>query len=154
MTSLTIVRRIAARPSIVFDMLSTAEGVAAWWGPDSFPVIAAQMDARVGGGYRVRFRTDDGVEHEACGDIVEVSPPHRLAMTWTFSAGGEPEEDGRVSRVEFEVRAIEGGSELTFTHSQLRNEVSRASHHRGWSGAFDKLVARLGPIPNQEERNP
>ena len=32
MTSLTLVRRIAARPSIVFDALTTAEGIASWWG--------------------------------------------------------------------------------------------------------------------------
>jgi uncharacterized protein YndB with AHSA1/START domain len=154
MTSLTLVRRIAARPSIVFEALSTAEGVAAWWGPDDLPVIAAQIDARVGGRYRVRFRTLDGIEHEASGDVLEVSPPHRLAMTWTFTAGGEPEEAGRVSRLEFEVRPIDGGSELTFTHSRLNNALSRASHERGWIGALHKLVARLGPIPDQETRHP
>ena len=43
MTSLTLVRRIAARPSIVFDALATAEGVAAWWGPDDLPVILATV---------------------------------------------------------------------------------------------------------------
>ncbi len=30
-TSLRLVRRIAARPAIVFEALSTAEGIAAWW---------------------------------------------------------------------------------------------------------------------------
>ena len=30
MTSLTLVRRIKARPSIVFDALTTAEGIASW----------------------------------------------------------------------------------------------------------------------------
>ncbi len=34
MTSLTLVRRIAARPSIVFDALTTPDGIACWWGPD------------------------------------------------------------------------------------------------------------------------
>lgn len=154
MTSLTLVRRIAARPSIVFETLSTADGVAAWWGPDSLPVILAQLDARVGGRYRVRFRTLDGAEHEASGEILELAPPHRLAMTWTYTTGGEPEEDGRVSHIEFEVRAIDGGSELTFTHSRLRNAASQASHQRGWTGALDKLVARLGPLPIQKERHP
>jgi uncharacterized protein YndB with AHSA1/START domain len=32
MTSLTLVRRIAARPSIVFDALTTPDGIASWWG--------------------------------------------------------------------------------------------------------------------------
>jgi uncharacterized protein YndB with AHSA1/START domain len=33
MTSLTLVRRIAARPSIVFEALTTADSVATRWGP-------------------------------------------------------------------------------------------------------------------------
>ena len=60
MTSLTLSRRIAARPLIVFEALSTAEGVAAWWGPDDLPVLAAEADARPGGVFRVRLRRLDG----------------------------------------------------------------------------------------------
>jgi hypothetical protein len=41
MTSLTLVRRIKARPSIVFDALTTPEGIACWWGPDDGPVLVA-----------------------------------------------------------------------------------------------------------------
>jgi uncharacterized protein YndB with AHSA1/START domain len=33
MTSLALVRRIAARPSIVFDALTTPDGIACWGGP-------------------------------------------------------------------------------------------------------------------------
>ncbi len=56
MTSLTLVRRIRARPQIVFDAVTTAEGIAQWWGPDAGPVLVAESDPRVGGRYRVRFR--------------------------------------------------------------------------------------------------
>jgi len=146
MTSFTLVRRIAARPSIVFEALTTAEGVAAWWGPDDLPVILA-VDARVGGAYRVRFRTLDGAEHEACGEYLEVSAPHRLVMSWRYAFGGEPEELGRTSRIEIDVRAIDGGAELTFLHSELANEISRASHAHGWTGSLDKLVRQLGAEP-------
>ena len=67
MTSLTLVRRIAARPSIVFDALTTPEGIACWWGPDAGPVLLAETDVRVGGRFRVRFRMLDGSEHESSG---------------------------------------------------------------------------------------
>jgi uncharacterized protein YndB with AHSA1/START domain len=147
MTSLTLVRRIAARPSIVFDAVTTAEGAAAWWGPDDLPVIAAEMDTRVGGAWRVRFHTLDGAEHEACGEILELDPPARAVMSWRWSSGGEPNELGLTSRVEFDVRPIEGGSELTFTHAQLHNEESRASHEGGWNGALDKLVRLFAGAP-------
>lgn len=48
MTTLTLVRRIRARPGIVFTALTTAEGIANWWGPDAGPVLLSECDARVG----------------------------------------------------------------------------------------------------------
>lgn len=148
MTSITLVRRIAARPSIVFDALATAEGMAAWWGPDELPVVSAEADPRVGGAYRVRFRTEDGQEHEAFGEYLEVVPPERLVMSWRYAVGGEPEELGRASRVEFELRPVAGGTELTLTHADLRNAASQASHEHGWAGALVKLVRRFGEAPD------
>ena len=143
MTSLTLVRRIAARPSIVFDLMATPEGLAAWWGPDDLPVVKAEIDPRVGGGYRVHFRSLDGQEHEAFGEILELVRPDRLVMTYGYAFGGEPDEAGRTSRIEVDLRPIEGGTELTFTHADLRNETSKAGHARGWAGALDKLVQRF-----------
>ena len=145
-TSLTLVRRIRARPAIVFDALTTVDGICAWWGPDNLPVMLAEIDARPGGSYRVRFRTLDGQEHEVCGDYLEFTPPHRIVMTWRYLFGGEPEELGRVSRIECDLAAIAGGTELTFTHTGLKNEASLASHEHGWTGSFAKLVDWLGRL--------
>ncbi len=147
MTSLTLVRRIAARPSIVFDALTTPEGLAAWWGPDDLPVIKAEADARIGGGFRVHFQTLDGREHEAFGEYLEVVRPDRLVMTWRYAFGGEPEENGRTSRIEIELKPVDGGTELTFTHADLRNVASLASHERGWTGSLAKLVRRFAGAP-------
>jgi uncharacterized protein YndB with AHSA1/START domain len=140
MSSLTLVRRIAARPSIVFEAMTTDEGVAAWWGPDDVPAVRAEMDARVGGAYRVHFRTIDGRDHEARGEFLELVPPSRIVMSWIWSVGGEPDERGRTSRVEIDLRPIENGTELTFTHADLWDEASAKSHSEGWTGALDKLV--------------
>jgi len=140
MTSLTLVRRIAARPSIVFEALTTPEGIAFWWGPDDGPVLRAETDVRVGGGFRVRFRMLDGSEHESSGEYTEVLKPTRLAMIWRWTHGGEPVEAGEESRVEIDLRPIDTGTELTFTHSLLQTEASRDSHKEGWSGALDKLM--------------
>ena len=135
MTSLTLVRRIAARPSIVFDALTTPDGIACWWGPDAGPVLLAETDVRIGGRFRVRFRTLDGSEHESSGEYLEVVRPERLAMSWRWQGGEDPGE----SLVEIDLRASAEGTELTFTHSRLRDEDSRRSHEEGWNGALDKL---------------
>jgi len=138
LTSLTLVRRINARPSIVFDALTTAEGIAQWWGPDAGPVLVAESDVRIGGRYRVRFRLLDGSEHESSGTYLELVKPERVVMTWRWLAGGA---DPGESRVEITLRAIPEGTELTFTHSRLHDEESRRSHEGGWSGALRKLEA-------------
>jgi uncharacterized protein YndB with AHSA1/START domain len=138
MTSLTLVRRIAARPSLLFGALTEPEGIAQWWGPDAGPVIMAESDPRVGGRFRVRFRMLDGSEHESSGEYLEVEPPERLAMSWRWVVGGD--DDGE-SRVEISLRPIASGTELTFTHARLGSDGARDSHREGWSGALDKLEA-------------
>ena len=152
MTSLTLVRRIAARPSIVFDALTTAEGIASWWVPDDGPVLVAQSDARVGGGYLVRFRKRDGSEHEARGEYLELVRPERVVMSFRWVFGGAAEEIGNISRVEMELRAISGHTELTFTHANLRDAASKSSHEQGWGGALEKLTQRLGEDMEAETR--
>lgn len=136
MTSLTLVRRIKARPSIVFDAMTTPEGIACWWGPDAGPVLLAETDPRVGGRFRVRFRTLDGSEHESSGEYLELARPERLAMSWRWAGGEDPGE----SLVEIDLRAIAEGTELTLTHSRLHDEETRRGHEQGWSGSLDKLV--------------
>jgi uncharacterized protein YndB with AHSA1/START domain len=139
MSSFTLVRRIAARPSIVFEAMTTAEGIASWWGPDDLPVLHAESDPRVGGTYRVRFRTLDGREHEACGEYLEVVPPRSIVMSWRFTVGGEADEEGRTSRIEIQLAPTAEGTELTFTHGGLATEASARGHEGGWGGALEKL---------------
>ena len=148
MTSLTLVRQIKAQPAIVFAALTSAEGITHWWGPDEGPVLFAESDARVGGRFRVRFRLVDGTEHEASGEYLEVVDCRRLVMSWQWVFGGEPDELGHVSQVEVELRPIDIGTELTFTHARLQTEVSRTSHGQGWSYALDKLVRYLVAQPS------
>jgi len=143
MNSFTHVRRIAARPTIVFDALTTADGVAAWWGPDDLPVVQAEVDAREGGHYKVRFRTADGLEHEASGEFLVVVRPQRVVMTSRWTYGGVPEEAGRASRIEIELTPIAGGTELRFTHGELVNDASVKSHEWGWTRAIAKLVRHV-----------
>ena len=140
MTSLTLVRRINARPAIVFDALTTPEGIAFWWGPDDGPVLVAETDPRVGGPFRVRFRMLDGSEHESSGEYLEVAKPERLSMSGRWTGGAE---DPGESRLDIRLRAIAEGTELTLTHSRLHDEETRRGHEQGWTGALGKLERHL-----------
>jgi uncharacterized protein YndB with AHSA1/START domain len=98
-------------------------------------VLLAEIDLRVGGRFRVRFRMLDGTEHESSGEYLEVVKPKRLSMSWRWLGG----EDPGASVVEIDLRPIAEGTELTFTHSRLHDEETRHSHEQGWEGALDKL---------------
>ena len=156
MSSLTLVRRIKARPQVVFDALTTAEGMAAWWGPEELPVVRVEVDARVGGAYCVRFRTLDGREHVAYGTFLELVAPRRVVMSYRYALGGEAAERGRTSRVEIDLVPSAGGTELRFTHAELADEASKLSHAWGWGGALDKLARHadaLGATANLNLEN-
>lgn len=139
MTSVTLIRRVAARPETMFKAISTPEGIAGWWGPDAGPVLIAEMDLRIGGRFRVRFRMLDGTEHECSGEILEVVRPVRVAMTWRW-LGAEAEGE---SRLEIALRPFEGGTELILTHALLPSDQAVRDHEEGWRGSLDKLECYL-----------
>jgi uncharacterized protein YndB with AHSA1/START domain len=91
----------------------------------------------------VTFPCFDQLEHVVTGEFLEIVKPARIVMSWRWAQRGEPEEQGATSRVEFRLRVIETGTELTLIHSQLRNQASAQSHERGWAGALIKLVRRF-----------
>ena len=140
MTSVTLVRRIRARPAIVFDAITTAEGIVHWWGPDAGPVLVAETDVRVGGRYRVRFRSLDGSEHESSGAFLELVRPELVVLSWRWTGGVE---DPGESRLEMRLRPVTEGTELTLTHSQLHDDETSRGHEQGWAGALDKLERRF-----------
>jgi uncharacterized protein YndB with AHSA1/START domain len=109
-------------------------------GPDSGPVLVAEVDPQVGGRFRVRFRMLDGSEHESSGEYLELVKPERLSMSWRWAGGAE---DPGESLVEIWLRAVAEGTELTLTHSRLHDEETRRSHEQGWTGALDKLERRF-----------
>jgi uncharacterized protein YndB with AHSA1/START domain len=142
MNDVTLVRQMAASIETVFAAVTTAEGIARWWGPDDGPVLVSESDPREGGHYRLRFRMKNGDEHEAGGTFLAVEPPHRVSMSfrWADSA-----DDSAPSRIDMSLRAVDGGTELTFVHADLPDPETARGHRRGWEGSLAKLQRSLGP---------
>lgn len=151
MTEAVLVRRIAARPGIVFDALVTADGIASWWGPTDEPPIFVKVDPRVNGSFQVRFSTFDGREHECTGQFLEIVKPTHVVFSWRWVHGGEPDEAAAdsVSKVEFRLRPIDTGTELTLIHSALRTELSAEHHTDGWDGALKKFLRQFPQMGQQ-----
>jgi uncharacterized protein YndB with AHSA1/START domain len=94
-----VTRTINGPARIVFEAFTKAELLERWWVPKSMgmTLLSCDVDARVGGKYRLVF--DHGGPEPAAffGTYVEVTPYSRLA--WTNEEGGE---GGPVTTVTFE----------------------------------------------------
>jgi uncharacterized protein YndB with AHSA1/START domain len=135
--SLTITRRLRASPQKVYAAWTKPENLIQWFAaaqakPGS---IGADLDARVGGRYRISF-TDEksGEYHEAGGVYREVVPDQRLKFTWAWHSTPE-----RESLVTVELKGDASGTLMIFTHAQFADQAARDNHERGWSKFFETL---------------
>ena len=139
--ALVLTRHYAAGPEKVWAAWTDPEALMRWFGPgEAGSVKAAEVDLRVGGRYRIAFDAPDGSEHEAYGVYREVVANRRLVFTW--QRRDMPEADSRVS---IDLRAVAGGTSLTFRHEQFQTLAVRDDHEVGWLPTFDKLAAFLQP---------
>jgi uncharacterized protein YndB with AHSA1/START domain len=141
--SLTLKRRLNAKPEKVYAAWTDPAQIVRWFGPDAGAVTKADMDVRVGGRYVVIFHTEDGEEHYVSGVYREVVPNERLQFTWAWRSTPE-----RESLVTVQIRPDGDGTSLTLIHEQFFDEDARDRHAYGWTGSLDKLE-RL--FANQEE---
>lgn len=131
-------RRFAAPPRIVFTAWTQAELMRRWWVPQSFgmTLVACEIDARTGGGYRLEFAVEGGTM-AFHGRYLEVTPPERLV--WT----NEEEPDGAVTSVTFAAR--DGGTLLTLREDYPSPEALERSYGstEGLPEQFAQLDALL-----------
>lgn len=132
-----VVRRLPASRDEVFDAWLDAESLQAWMCPGATRKTVAELDARVGGRFRIVMTGEDG-DTEHTGEYREIHRPERLAFTWVSK-----NTLGRETLVTIELRVAGDETELTLTHESLPDDEARRKHAGGWSSIVDKLAAEL-----------
>ena len=130
-------RHIRANPERVFAAWTEPEQLLKWWGPPGTDCTEAQIDLRVGGGFRLANRLPDGQVVWISGTYHEVDPPHRLRHTWLVEAS----PDSLASDVSITFESSNGGTDVVVSHENIANAELRASHEGGWIGCLDGLAA-------------
>jgi uncharacterized protein YndB with AHSA1/START domain len=134
--SLTINRRLNASPEKVFAAWTDPEKLIQWFGPtETIPgSVTADMDVRIGGTYRISFRTQDGEYHQVGGTYREIVPNQRLVFSWAWHSTPE-----RESVVTVSLRPDGAATLLSLHHAQFFDQAARDGHEHGWTGTMDKL---------------
>jgi uncharacterized protein YndB with AHSA1/START domain len=138
-TAVLIVRRsIRASPERIFEAFTQPEHLKRWWGPKSVECIAAEVDLRVGGRYRIANQLPDGKILWISGEFEAIERPHKLVYSWRI--GSEDAVAERVT-VTFEARGEE--TEVIVAHERIATPAMRDMHEQGWVGCLDGLVDYL-----------
>jgi uncharacterized protein YndB with AHSA1/START domain len=129
------IKRVYAAPrDKIFAAWTDPKKLSAWFKPSEQMSVEIQADVQVGGRYRFRITSPDGVQHISYGEYREIVPPKRLVFTWAWESGLVTD-----SLVTVSLRAVEGGTELTLRHERLATEDLRERHGKGWSGCLEQL---------------
>ena len=128
---------IAHPPAKVWAALTTAEGLAAWFGQE------AGIDLRPGGSAWMKW--DGG--HAADMRVERVEEPKVFGFTWHIF--GLPDDDPRRTYVEFTLEPVGTGTRLTVVETgfaQLPDDVygkEYDSHVQGWGSELGELASYL-----------
>ena len=136
--TLVIRRSFAVPPGAVWRAWIEAAAIRDWFGQVESPGWQAEMDVRVGGGFRILMTDAKGEEFDLTGVYREVVPERKLVMTW-----GWKNQPGQESLVTVNFRPLNQGTQLELRHDQYVDMENQPTHEQGWNGALDKLGQHL-----------
>jgi uncharacterized protein YndB with AHSA1/START domain len=136
-------RIVNATPDAAFKHWVDAEARRRWYAPDdSWIVVEAETELRVGGTWRVLFGPTPDEMYLEHGVFEEIDPPHRVVYTTRYEfPDGRPSFQTHVT-VTFEPRGER--TLLTMLDTGYPSDEQRAANQRGWPGFLDAYERTLG----------
>ena len=139
-------RVLRAKAERVYRAFLDAEAMVKWLPPHGFTGRVHQLDARVGGTYRMSFTNfSTGGSHSFGGKFLELVPNQRIRHTDTFDDPGLPGE--MVTTIE--IREVWCGTELNVTQEGVPDVIPAEACYMGWQESLTLLAQLVEPeIPD------
>ncbi len=139
-------RVLATKPEKVYRAFLDADALARWLPPDGFTGKVHQMDARVGGRYRMSFTNfTTGKVMAFGGDYRELVPDQRLRYGDRFE---DPALPGDIE-VTVQLKAVPSGTEIDIVQSGLPDVIPPDACYLGWQQSLQNLARLVEPeIPD------
>jgi uncharacterized protein YndB with AHSA1/START domain len=134
MVTLIVRKTIRATAERLFAAWTTAEQLKEWWGPQGVKCVAAEVDLRKGGRYRIGNQLPDGKILWISGEFEVIEAPRKLVYTWRI----EPDTTS-VERVTVQFETQGENTEVIVTHERIASEEVRDMHQQGWVGCLAGL---------------
>jgi uncharacterized protein YndB with AHSA1/START domain len=148
-----VVRTFKAPRQLVWDAHTKPELIKKWMlGPPGWTMPVCEMDLRVGGAYRWRWRSEEGgKEFGFFGDFTEVAKPSRLAHTQTYDPGdlGGAMDDSAPAVISTNFEEENGVTTLTLTMLFPSKDVRDGAVSTGMTDGMEIGYARLDDMFKQ-----
>ncbi len=140
-------RVLRAMPEKIYRAFLDPDAMGKWLPPNGFTCKVHQMDAKVGGNYRMSFKNfTTGKSHSFGGTYVELTPHERIRYTDKFDDPNLPGE----MQTTITLKKVSCGTELNIVQEGVPAVIPAEACYLGWQESLS-LLAKLveAEIPEQ-----
>ncbi|SDF81662.1 SRPBCC family protein [Paraburkholderia phenazinium] len=131
-------RVVRSTPERIYRAFLDADALAKWLPPNGFTGKVHQLDAKVGGGYRMSFTNfSNGISHSFGGEYLELVPHERIQYTGRFDDPGLP----GMMQTTVSLRAVFCGTELSVVQQGIPEVIPTEACYLGWQESLALLAA-------------
>ena len=140
--SVTLHRVLKTTPEKVYRAFTEANAMSSWLPPYGYLCVVHEMNARVGGSYKmsfINFSTGNG--HSFGGKFLEMIPSEFLKYTDTFD---DPNLPGEMITSVW-LKKVSGGTDLKVVQENIPAVIPTDMCYLGWQDSLDKLAKLVEP---------
>lgn len=141
--TVTLHRVLKTSPEKVYRAFTEANALAAWLPPYGFLCVVHEIDARVGGRYKMSFiNFSSGNGHSFGGEFLELKPNEFIKHTDKFD---DPNLPGEMI-TSIRLNKVSVGTELNITQENIPSVIPTEMCYLGWQESLDKLAKLVEPL--------
>ena len=140
-------RVLRATPEKVYCAFLDGDALAKWLPPNGFTCKVHEMNAEVGGGFKMSFTNfGTGKSHSFGGTYVELKPHERIRYTEKFDDPNLPGE----MQTTITLKKVSCGTEVTIVQEGIPAAIPAEACYLGWQESLVSLAKLVEPeIPDQ-----
>lgn len=140
-------RVLRSKPNRVYRAFLDADALVKWLPPHGFTAKVHELDARVGGTYRMSFTNfNTGQSHSFGGKYLELVPDQRVRHTDVFDDSNLPGE----MQTTITITPVSCGVELNIVQEGIPEAIPTEACYLGWQESLELLAQLVEPeIPSE-----
>jgi uncharacterized protein YndB with AHSA1/START domain len=145
-STIRLYRVFTAPPERVYRAFLDPDALVKWMAPNGFTAKVSQLDARVGGSYKMSFSNfTTGSSHSFGGKYLELVPNELIRHTDEFDNPGLP---GTI-HVTVTFKKVLVGTEVNITQEGVPDVIPPEACYLGWQESLNLLANLVNPeIPD------